>query len=172
MIETNFYLKNICDNIKKTCKVINSLTLIEYKRVWLGTLISISLFSRSRLAKSIPVHCVVESVSHVYPWSHKYSPSLHRSKGYVELDRFVIIPNDTAFRDLTEVALVRLGYSKDTAASSKGFVVLKNWLPLDLDTIAEDPVLTVNDVLGELTTLATLKIVVFRYDDMASAITQ
>lgn len=115
------------------------------------------------LAKSIPVHCIVESINHVYQWSQKYSPSLHRSKGHVELDRFVIIPNNTAFRDLTEAALVRLGYSKDTAAASKGLVVLKNWLPLDLDTIAEDPVLTVNDVLGELTTLATLRILVFRY---------
>jgi len=81
----------------------------------------------------------------------------------VELDKFVIIPNNIAFRDLTEAALVRLGYSKDTAAASKGLVVLKNWLPLDLDAIAEDPVLTVNDVLGELTTLATLRILVFRY---------
>lgn len=113
-------------------------------------------------AKSIPVHCIVESINHVYQWSQKHSPSLHRSKGHVELDRFVIIPNNTAFRDLTEAALVRLGYSKDTAAASKGLVVLKNWLPLDLDTIAEDPVLTVNDVLGELTTLATLRILVFR----------
>lgn len=109
------------------------------------------------------MHCVVESINHVYQWSQKHSPSLHRSKGHVELDRFVIIPNNTAFRDLTEAALVRLGYSKDTAAASKGLVVLKNWLPLDLDTIAEDPVLTVNDVLGELTTLATLRILVFRY---------
>jgi len=109
------------------------------------------------------VHCIVESINHVYQWSQKHSPSLHRSKGHVELDRFVIIPNNTAFRDLTEAALVRLGYSKDTAAASKGLVVLKNWLPLDLDTIAEDPVLTVNDVLGELTTLATLRILVFRY---------
>lgn len=103
---------------------------------------------------------MVESINHVYQWSQKYS--LHRPKGHVELDRFVIIPNNTAFRDLTEAALVRLGYSKDTAAASKGLVVLKNWLPLDLDTIAEDPVLTVNDVLGELTTLATLRILVFR----------
>ncbi|XP_050424357.1 uncharacterized protein LOC126835665 isoform X2 [Adelges cooleyi] len=113
-------------------------------------------------AKSIPVHCVVESINHVYQWSQKYSSPGVGSKGHVELDRFVIIPNNTAFRDLTEAALVRLGYSKDIVAASKGLVVLKNWLPLDLDTIAEDPVLTVSDVLGELTTLATLRILVFR----------
>ncbi|XP_050538554.1 homeobox protein dve-1 isoform X2 [Daktulosphaira vitifoliae] len=113
-------------------------------------------------AKSIPVHCVVESINHVYQWSQKYYSTVNRSKGHVELDRFVIIPNNTAFRDLTEAALIRLGYSKDIAAASKGLVVLKNWLPLELDSIAEDPVLTVSDVLGELTTLATLRILVFR----------
>lgn len=43
-----------------------------------------------------------------------------------------------------------------------GSVIIKNWKPLSFDKIADSPLVTVGDVLGELTTVATLKIQVFR----------
>jgi homeobox domain-containing protein len=39
-----------------------------------------------------------------------------------------------------------------------GSVVIKNWKPLRLERIADSPLLTVGDILGELTTVATLRI--------------
>lgn len=46
---------------------------------------------------------------------------------------------------------------------SIGSVVIKNWKPLSFDKIAESPLVTVSDILGELTTVATLRIQIFRY---------
>lgn len=39
---------------------------------------------------------------------------------------------------------------------------MKNWKPLSFDQISDDPVITVGDILGEMTTVATLRIQVFR----------
>lgn len=39
---------------------------------------------------------------------------------------------------------------------------MKNWKPLSFDQITDDPVITVGDILGEMTTVATLRIQVFR----------
>lgn len=41
--------------------------------------------------------------------------------------------------------------------------MIKNWKPLSFDKIAESPLVTVSDILGELTTVATLRIQIFRY---------
>ncbi|XP_034248259.1 uncharacterized protein LOC117649500 [Thrips palmi] len=103
--------------------------------------------------KSLPVHCVVEAVC-----------SVERSKrpAAVETDSYVIIPASTAFDDLVPVALAQLGYARDTAAAATGSVVIKNWKPLSFDKIADGPLVSVGDILGELTTVATLRIQIFR----------
>lgn len=44
-----------------------------------------------------------------------------------------------------------------------GSVVIKNWKPLSFEKIAESPLMTVGDILGELSTIATLRIQIFRY---------
>lgn len=44
-----------------------------------------------------------------------------------------------------------------------GSVVIKNWKPLSFDKIADGPLVSVGDILGELTTVATLRIQIFRY---------
>lgn len=41
-------------------------------------------------------------------------------------------------------------------------MVIKNWKALSFEQISEDPLVTVGDILGELTTVATLRIQVFR----------
>lgn len=103
--------------------------------------------------KTVPVHCVVEAVC-----------SVERSKrpAAVETDSYVIIPASTAFDDLVPVALAQLGYARDTAAAATGSVVIKNWKPLTFDKIADGPLVSVGDILGELTTVATLRIQIFR----------
>ncbi|KAE8737433.1 hypothetical protein FOCC_FOCC017103 [Frankliniella occidentalis] len=101
----------------------------------------------------MPVHCVVEAVC-----------SVERPKrpAVVETDSYVIIPASTAFDDLVPVALAQLGYTRDTAAAATGSVVIKNWKPLSFDKIADGPLVSVGDILGELTTVATLRIQIFR----------
>lgn len=104
--------------------------------------------------RNLPVHCVVETV-----WSVGGGDS---SPPSLEVDSYVIIPMATPIQDLVSVALLRLGYSKDNAAAAKGSVVIRNWRPLPFDKIAESPLMTVGDILGELTNLATLRIQIFR----------
>lgn len=80
----------------------------------------------------------------------------------VETDSYVIIPAGTPFHSLVHAALLRLGYSAESAAAAKGALMIKNWKALSFDQISEDPLVTVGDILGDLTTLATLRIQVFR----------
>ncbi|GLG94716.1 DNA-binding protein SATB2 [Gryllus bimaculatus] len=80
----------------------------------------------------------------------------------VETDSYVIIPANTAFHDLVAVALARLGYPTDSASAAKGSVVIKNWKPLNFDKITDGAQATVEDILGELTTVATLRIELYR----------
>lgn len=55
-----------------------------------------------------------------------------------------------------------MGYSSECAAAAKGSVIIKNWKALTFDQISDDPSVTVGDILGELSTIATLRIQVFR----------
>ncbi|XP_039275402.1 uncharacterized protein LOC111043549 [Nilaparvata lugens] len=114
--------------------------------------------SRANTGKSLPVHCIVETVSSLQQWKSSKSPR----KSSVETDSYVIIPVNTAFQDLIQVALQRLGYSKENASAAKGSIVIKNWKPLSFDKIAESPMMTVGELLGELTTVATVRIQIFR----------
>ncbi|KAK9505163.1 hypothetical protein O3M35_009277 [Rhynocoris fuscipes] len=109
--------------------------------------------------RSLPVHCVVEAVWNVEQLGRC---GIGQRRPSLEVDSYVIIPVNTALQDLVSVALHRLGYSKDNAAAAKGSVVIKNWKPLSFEKIAESPLMTVGDILGELSTIATLRIQIFR----------
>nr|CAI5821095.1 unnamed protein product [Callosobruchus analis] len=85
-----------------------------------------------------------------------------RRRPMIEIDTYVIIPVGTPFHNLVQTALFRLGYSAESAAAAKGSVLIKNWKALSFDQISDDPLITVGDVLGELATVATLRIQVFR----------
>ncbi|XP_063218834.1 uncharacterized protein LOC134529059 isoform X2 [Bacillus rossius redtenbacheri] len=113
--------------------------------------------SKEGCGKSLPVHCVVEAVSTLDD-----SQCAWRLRPAVETDSYVIIPAGTAFHDLVRVVLQRLGYPRDAASASKGSVIIKNWKPLSFDKIADAPSATVGDILGELTTVATLRIQLYR----------
>ena len=58
-------------------------------------------------------------------------------------------------------ALVRLGYPTDLIPSARGSIVIRNWKPLPMEKVADEPLRTVGDILAELTTVATLKIQVY-----------
>ncbi|KAK9758934.1 Ubiquitin-like oligomerization domain of SATB [Popillia japonica] len=117
--------------------------------------------TKSGSAKSLPVHCIVEAIGSLEenrilqqaPW---------RRRPLIETDSYVIIPIGTPFHNLVHAALLRLGYSAESAAAAKGSIVIKNWKALSFDQISDDPLVTVGDILGELTTVATLRIQVFR----------
>lgn len=69
---------------------------------------------------------------------------------------------DLCQQDLVGEALVRLGYSSDLIPSARGSIVIRNWKPLPMEKVADGPLLTVGDILAELTSVATLKIQVYR----------
>lgn len=85
-----------------------------------------------------------------------------RRRTAIETDSYVIIPVGTPFHNLVYTALLRLGYSAESASAARGSLIIKNWKALTFDQITEDPLVTVGDILGELTTVATLRIQVFR----------
>ncbi|XP_059048032.1 uncharacterized protein LOC131843414 [Achroia grisella] len=114
-----------------------------------------NLFSKSISGKTFPVHCVVEAVSTLEEdgW---------RRRTVVETDSYVIIPASTPFQELVPAAMMRLGYPHELSASAKGSVVINNWKPLPFDRISEGALATVGEVLGELATVATLRIQLLR----------
>lgn len=108
----------------------------------------------------MPVHCIIEEIL----TSHENHVSHHgwTRRPIVETDTYVIIPVGTPFHGLVQTALLRLGYSAEIAAAAKGFVTIKNWKALNFEQISDDPLVTVGDILGDLTTIAKLRIQVFR----------
>ncbi|XP_064652363.1 homeobox protein dve-1-like isoform X2 [Lineus longissimus] len=100
--------------------------------------------------KSMPVHCLIETTA---------SPQGFESGGgSVELDSYAIIPNTTLFSEIVRTALIKLGYSPSEAMGAKGAVQLKNWKPLTFDMITDNPEVTVEDILGDITPVATIRI--------------
>ncbi|KAI4477133.1 hypothetical protein M0804_012954 [Polistes exclamans] len=112
-------------------------------------------------AKNLPVHCVVETIHNIVE-SHASNARENWRRPQIETDSYVIIPVAMPFQDLVGEALVRLGYSSDLIPSARGSIVIRNWKPLPMEKVAEGPLLTVGDILAELTSVATLKIQVYR----------
>lgn len=110
------------------------------------------------------MHCVVEAVCSLEDTRSSINSNSNswRRRTLVETDSFVIIPVSTPFHDLVQAALLQLGYSPESVAAAKGAVVIKNWKALTFDQISDDPIASVGEILGELTSVATLRIQVFR----------
>ncbi|KAJ8322372.1 hypothetical protein KUTeg_000843 [Tegillarca granosa] len=88
--------------------------------------------SSSSGAKSIPIHCVIEQTSGPVTFESNEGAS-HTT---VELDSYAILPSTTLF----------------------SAIQIKNWKPLLFDVITNDTKATIEDILGELTQVATLRI--------------
>lgn len=71
-------------------------------------------------AKSLPLHCVVESVPSLQASFQLDSRSPWRRRPNIETDSYVIIPAATPFCDIVTIALQRLGYSSDISNTAKG----------------------------------------------------
>ncbi|CAB3239771.1 unnamed protein product [Arctia plantaginis] len=114
-----------------------------------------NLLNKGIVGKTLPVHCVVEALSSL-------EEGTWRRRAVVETDSYVIIPAATAFHELVPAAMMRLGYPHELAASARGQVVINNWKPLPFERISDGPLATVGEVLGELTTVVTLRIQLLR----------
>ncbi|KFB51385.1 AGAP006642-PA-like protein [Anopheles sinensis] len=114
------------------------------------------------IAKSLPLHCVVESVSSLQATLNFDTRSPWKRRPNIETDSYVIIPAATPFCDIVTTALQRLGYSTEISNAARGSISIKNWKSLSLDAISDNPLVSVSDILGELTSVVTLKITILR----------
>lgn len=112
--------------------------------------------------KSLPLHCVVESISSLQASLCIENRSPWKRRPNIETDSYVIVPAVTPFSDILSTALQRLGYSSDIAATARGSIIIKNWKPLPMEKISDNPLISVGDILGELTSVVTLRIVILR----------
>jgi len=88
-------------------------------------LIILFFFLFSFTAKSLPLHCVVESVPSLQASFQVDARSPWRRRPNIEMDSYIIIPATTPFCDIVTIALQRLGYSSDISNTAKGeFVML------------------------------------------------
>ncbi|XP_021000719.1 homeobox protein dve-1 isoform X2 [Parasteatoda tepidariorum] len=136
-----------------------SLSLVEFRPLMKIPPVS---SSSTPAGRSIPVHCIVEQVS-------PQGQSVDLSQSSVDLDNYAIIPSNALFSELVRTALNKLGYSSSEALAAKGAIQLKNWKPLTFDQITESPEATVGDILGELSTVATLRIRLYSRPKLHSA---
>ncbi|XP_028894328.1 uncharacterized protein LOC105209306 isoform X3 [Zeugodacus cucurbitae] len=113
-------------------------------------------------AKSLPLHCVVESVHSLQASLAIDSRSPWKRRTNIETDSYVIMAAATPWSELVQTALQRLGYSQEAVNTARGSIMIKNWKPIPLEMISDNPVVPVSDIIGELTSVITLRIVILR----------
>ncbi|GFO44585.1 DNA-binding protein satb2 [Plakobranchus ocellatus] len=118
---------------------------------------------KDRVSRSLPIHCVIEQTS-ANPSSLQQQ---ERETGVaapacsvpvVLLDSYAILPGNTPFCDVVAASLCKLGYSNAEAREATGGVQLKNWKTLPLDAVTDRAEATIEEMLGELTSVATLRV--------------
>ncbi|XP_025091359.1 uncharacterized protein LOC112562349 isoform X4 [Pomacea canaliculata] len=117
--------------------------------------------------RSLPIHCIIEQMNGAVNFENASSSPCDVCA--VELDSYAILPATTPLRDLVRTALVKLGYTAVDAMNAKGAIQLKNWKPLAFDIITDNKLSTVDDILGELTNSATLRIRLSSQPKLSSA---
>uniref|UniRef100_A0A087XFF0 SATB homeobox 1a n=1 Tax=Poecilia formosa TaxID=48698 RepID=A0A087XFF0_POEFO len=95
----------------------------------------------------LPVFCVVEH--------QESSVEAERRDEHAE---FVLIKRDLLFNQLTEMALLALGYSHSSVAQAKGLIQVGRWNPVPLSSVTNTPYATVADMLHDVHHVVTLKI--------------
>ncbi|XP_074596870.1 SATB1_N and homeodomain domain-containing protein dve [Brevipalpus obovatus] len=95
--------------------------------------------------------------------SPNQSTSACLTKGsVVEQDSFAIITSSVPLSDLVRTALQRLGYSSSEIPGAKGYIQLRNWKPLKFEQITDSLDATVGDIMGDISSTAILRIVLYR----------
>ncbi|KAK3724585.1 hypothetical protein RRG08_036562 [Elysia crispata] len=113
-------------------------------------------------SKSLPIHCVVEQspptcASQQQERAHGVAaPSC--SAPIVVLDSYAILPGATPFCDVVSASLSKLGFSSIEAREATGGIQLKNWKTLPLEAVTDRREATIEEMLGELTSVATLRV--------------
>ncbi|XP_045181524.2 uncharacterized protein LOC123540504 isoform X3 [Mercenaria mercenaria] len=106
--------------------------------------------------RSLPIHCIIEQTNGSPSFDNlSVEKSMHST---VELDSYAILPGTTLLTECVRAALLKLGYNSTEAIGAKGAIQVKNWRPLDFETITDNKSATIDDMLGELTQVATLRI--------------
>lgn len=77
------------------------------------------------LAKSLPLHCVIESVHSLQASLSVDNRSPWKRRPNVETDSYVIIAANTPWSEMVPTALQRLGYSQETAATARGILLVR-----------------------------------------------
>ncbi|KAH9512621.1 hypothetical protein Btru_038969 [Bulinus truncatus] len=107
-------------------------------------------------SRSLPIHCVVEQGNTSEAVSAEVTPvSAHLQ---LLVDSYAILPGSTPFSQIVSASLSKLGYTSHDALGAKGCLQLKNWKTLSFSDITDNPEATVEEILGEITSVATLKI--------------
>ncbi|XP_034651472.1 uncharacterized protein LOC117890632 [Drosophila subobscura] len=112
--------------------------------------------------KSLPLHCVVESVHSLHASLTIDSRQPWKRRPNIETDSYVIIAAATPWSEIVQTALQRLGYSQEVANTARGSLIIKHWKPIPLEQISDNPAVPVSDIVGELTSVITLRIVILR----------
>ncbi|XP_064548296.1 uncharacterized protein dve isoform X3 [Drosophila montana] len=113
-------------------------------------------------AKSLPLHCVVESVHSLHASLTIDTRQPWKRRPNIETDSYVIIAAATPWSEIVQTALQRLGYSQEVANTARGSLIIKHWKPIPLEQISDNPAVPVSDIVGELTSVITLRIVILR----------
>ncbi|XP_055380026.1 putative uncharacterized protein DDB_G0282133 isoform X2 [Condylostylus longicornis] len=121
-----------------------------------------SINIKNKEAKSLPLHCIVESVPSLQASLAIDQRNIWKRRPNIETDSYVIIAASTPWSDIVSTALQRLGYSIDISSTARGSLIIKNWKPIPLENISDNPIVPVSDILGELTSVVTLRIVILR----------
>lgn len=92
----------------------------EVFRVNYNIYIHFSSFFSFFTAKSLPLHCVVESVHSLQASLNIDSRSPFKRRPTIETDSYVIIAASTQWSDIVTTALQKLGYSNEVANTARG----------------------------------------------------
>ncbi|GAB1602987.1 uncharacterized protein LOC115215778 [Argonauta hians] len=102
--------------------------------------------------KPLPIHCIVEQMSGNSDFDNC---SKHTT---IEMDSYAILPGSTPISELVQAALTKLGYSATDSIGAKGVIQLKNWKPISFETITDSLQASIENLLGDLTSVAILRI--------------
>lgn len=81
-------------------------------------------------AKSLPLHCVVESFPSLQASVSIENRTSWKRRSNIEIDSYVIIPSATPFSDIVKTAIQSLGYTPDIANTAKGNYTIMNFYVL------------------------------------------
>lgn len=75
-------------------------------------------------AKSLPLHCVVESVHSLQASLNIDSRSPFKRRPNIEIDTYALIAASTQWSDIVSAALLQLGYTSEVANTARGEYLL------------------------------------------------